>query len=31
MPTDMVNKNYWAQQMNTNIDKVELPYKNPDV
>ena len=31
MPKDQVNRDYWAQQMNNNIDKLELPYKNPEI
>jgi len=31
MPKDETNKNYWANQMNLNIDKLELPYKDPAV
>ena len=29
MPKDMANKDYWAHQMNANIDKLDLPYKDP--
>ena len=29
MPKDDANKNYWANLMNANIDKLVLPYKDP--
>ena len=29
MPKDDANKNYWANLMNANIDKLALPYKDP--
>ena len=31
MPKDIVNRDYWANQMNSNIDSLDLPYKNPEV
>ena len=31
MPKDMANKDYWAHQMNANIDKLDLPYQDPVV
>jgi len=31
MPKDMANRDYWANNMNQQIDKLDLPYKNPEV
>lgn len=31
MPQDVVNRDYWAQSMAQNIEKIELPYKKPEV
>lgn len=31
MPQDVVNRDFWANSVNQNIDKLELPYKNPEV
>ena len=31
MPTDVINRDFWANNMNANVDKLELPYKNPEV
>ena len=31
MPKDLVNRDYWANNMNQNIDAIDLPYKNPEV
>jgi len=31
MPVDEANRNFWANKMNANIDKLELPYNNPEV
>jgi len=31
MPKDVVNRDFWANAVNQNIDKLELPYKNPEV
>lgn len=31
MPKDATNRDFWANTINQNIDKVELPYKNPEV
>ena len=31
MPKEMSNRDYWANNMNANIEKLDLPYKNPEV
>ena len=31
MPKDATNRDYWANQVNQSLDKLELPYKNPEV
>lgn len=31
MPKDLANRDYWANNMNASIDKLDLPYKNPEV
>ena len=31
MPTDVANRDYWANKMNANIDKLDLPYDKPEV
>ena len=31
MPKDTANRDYWAHEMNANVDKLDLPYKNPEV
>jgi hypothetical protein len=31
MPTDGANRDYWANKMNANIDKLDLPYNKPEV
>ncbi|CDW90257.1 pre-mrna-splicing factor rbm22 [Stylonychia lemnae] len=31
MPKDQTNRDFWANTMNQNIEKLELPYKNPEV
>ena len=31
MPADGANRDFWANRMNANIDKLELPYANPEV
>lgn len=31
MPKDSINRDFWANTMNQNIEKLELPYKNPEV
>jgi hypothetical protein len=31
MPKDIVNKDFWANNMSESIDKLDLPYKNPEV
>jgi len=31
MPKDMTNRDFWANNVNAAIDKLELPYKNPEV
>ena len=31
MPTDISNRDFWANNMNINIEKLDLPYKNPEV
>jgi len=31
MPKDVVNRDFWANAVNQNIDNLELPYKNPEV
>ena len=31
MPKDVANRDFWANNMNANIDKLDLPYKNPEV
>mmetsp|Transcript_15175 Transcript_15175/g.10665 ORF Transcript_15175/g.10665 Transcript_15175/m.10665 type:complete len:209 (+) Transcript_15175:346-972(+) len=29
MPKDLANKDYWANNMNANIEDLDLPYQNP--
>ena len=31
MPSDVANRDFWANNMNANIEKLDLPYKNPEV
>lgn len=31
MPKDIANRDFWANNMNINIEKLDLPYKNPQV
>jgi len=31
MPTDVANRDYWANKMNANIEKLDLPYNKPEV
>jgi pre-mRNA-splicing factor RBM22/SLT11 len=31
MPKDVANRDFWANNVNGQIDKLELPYKNPEV
>ena len=31
MPSDGANRDFWANKMNANIDKLDLPYDNPEV
>ena len=31
MPKDLANRDYWANNMNAEIDKLDLPYRNPEV
>ena len=31
MPKDVANRDFWAHNMNANIEKLDLPYKNPEV
>ena len=31
MPKDVANRDFWANNMNGNLDKLDLPYKNPEV
>ena len=31
MPKDMTNRDFWANNVNADIDKLELPYKDPKV
>ena len=31
MPKDVVNRDFWANNMNRDISKVDLPYDNPEV
>lgn len=31
MPADSANRDFWANKMNAHIDKLDLPYNNPDV
>ena len=31
MPKDLANRDYWANNMNSAIDKLDLPYRNPEV
>jgi len=30
MPADSANRDFWANKMNAQIDKLDLPYNNPD-
>jgi hypothetical protein len=29
MPKEQANKNYWANNINQNIDKIVLPFQDP--
>ena len=31
MPSDSANRDFWANKMNAHIDKLDLPYNNPEV
>ena len=31
MPSDAANRDFWANKMNAHIDKLDLPYNNPEV
>ena len=31
MPKELANRDYWANNMNANIETLDLPYKNPEV
>jgi pre-mRNA-splicing factor RBM22/SLT11 len=31
MPKDPTNRDFWANQVNQNIEELELPYKNPEI
>lgn len=31
MPTEVANKDFWAHQMNANVDKLDLPYNKPEL
>ena len=31
MPKDAANRDYWANNMATKIDKIDLPYKKPEL
>jgi hypothetical protein len=31
MPKDVANRDFWAHQMNANVDKLDLPYDNPEL
>lgn len=31
MPKDEANRDFWANNMNANIDKLDLPYRKPEV
>ena len=31
MPKDVVNRDFWSNNMNINISKVDLPYDNPEL
>ena len=31
MPADPTNRDFWANKVNKDIDKLDLPYKRPEV
>jgi hypothetical protein len=31
MPKELANRDYWANNMNANIENLDLPYRNPEV
>ena len=31
MPKDEANRDFWANNMNASIDKLDLPYRKPEV
>ena len=31
MPKDSANRDYWANNVNAEIDKIDLPYKNVEI
>lgn len=31
MPSETANKDFWAHQMNANVDKLDLPYDKPEL
>ena len=31
MPTEVANRDYWANNMNEKLEELELPYRNPEV
>lgn len=31
MPSEVANKDFWAHQMNANVDKLDLPYDKPEL
>jgi len=31
MPKEIANRDFWANNMNAQIDKLDLPYRKPEV
>jgi len=31
MPKELANRDYWANNMNSGIDNLDLPYRKPEV